>query len=270
MAIDRRSDEPVYRQIARELAASIVREQFGPDGRLPTEQQLTERYGVSRITIRQAMDVLDRQNLILRRRAKGTFARKPQVRADLQQFGSFYESIAQQGFAIDTELLAFRRIRPPKRVARALRCERSLFLARKYVVEGTTLGITSIYLPPLAFGITREQAERQYTFSLLEHTLGYKIGRSDLAIRAESARGTVPAELGVRPNEAVLVMERIAYSRDDEPLEHSTIYLKAHAYQLCLSVTGPVPLRDQIRRTGDEPRNRVDLASPEKRGAGDG
>jgi DNA-binding GntR family transcriptional regulator len=65
--------EPLYRQIVKRLAADIAIGALKPNGQLPTENQLMERFGVSRATVRRAIDDLVRDGLICRHRGRGTF-----------------------------------------------------------------------------------------------------------------------------------------------------------------------------------------------------
>ncbi|HRU05146.1 MAG TPA: GntR family transcriptional regulator [Candidatus Brocadiia bacterium] len=67
------SAAPVYEQIAAHLREWTASGRLGPDQRLPPEPELAQELGVSRGTLRKALDVLERQEIILRRKGKGTF-----------------------------------------------------------------------------------------------------------------------------------------------------------------------------------------------------
>jgi GntR family transcriptional regulator, arabinose operon transcriptional repressor len=71
--IDLDSSEPSYRQMARILAEHIATHRYGPGQKMPQERELSEAYGISRVTVRNALRILETQGLINRVRGKGTF-----------------------------------------------------------------------------------------------------------------------------------------------------------------------------------------------------
>jgi len=75
----RRSDpSPMFRQIAWELERQIAQGELPPGRKLPDERHLAQRFGVSRVTIRKALGILEQDGLIIRSRAKGTFVAGPE------------------------------------------------------------------------------------------------------------------------------------------------------------------------------------------------
>src|SRR5947207_10257391 len=76
----RDSHVAMYRQLAQQLRESIERGDYQTGGKIPTEPQLSARFGVSRITARQAVDALAREGLVIRQQSKGTFVAVPLVR----------------------------------------------------------------------------------------------------------------------------------------------------------------------------------------------
>ena len=76
-AINRNSKLPLYQQIYEILRAELARGMWQPGDLLPTETDLVERFGVSRIIVRQALDMLVQDGLIYRQRGKGTFVSHP-------------------------------------------------------------------------------------------------------------------------------------------------------------------------------------------------
>jgi GntR family transcriptional regulator len=80
-SIDPTSDRPVYRQIADQLRQAIREGRYGEGDALPSETALAETYGVTRMTARQAMDVLKGEGLVRSEHGRGVFVRsRPTVR----------------------------------------------------------------------------------------------------------------------------------------------------------------------------------------------
>jgi DNA-binding GntR family transcriptional regulator len=73
MAIDPKLPIPVYFQLKTPLLEEILDGRYGPDGRLPTEHQLCERYGISRTPVTRALSELATEGVVIRHRRRGTF-----------------------------------------------------------------------------------------------------------------------------------------------------------------------------------------------------
>src|SRR5690242_8366648 len=95
--IDPESPLPLYAQLESILAAEIAAGTLSPGGRLPNEEQLVERYGVSRTTVRQTIQNLIRRGLIEIRRGKGTFVLHPKITQELTELSGFAEDMQSLG-----------------------------------------------------------------------------------------------------------------------------------------------------------------------------
>src|SRR5260370_37136211 len=91
--IDPHNALPLYAQVESILAAAIADGTFPPGSRLPNEDELVERYAVSRTTIRQTVQNLVRRGLIEIRRGKGTFVLQPRITQELTELSGFVEGM---------------------------------------------------------------------------------------------------------------------------------------------------------------------------------
>ena len=103
---------PAYLQIEEQLADRIEAGEFAPGDVLPTERELTRQLGVSRMTVRAAMDRLVQRDLIVRRQGSGTFVADPKLRQDASKLRGFFEDTVGQGVTPD---------QPPARTGRDAR-----------------------------------------------------------------------------------------------------------------------------------------------------
>ena len=117
--LTRSSPEPLYRQLAQHLESAIGRK-LTPGDRLDSEGQLADRFGVSRITVRQAIEELARKQLVVRKQGKGTFVTKPAVKHDLRRLHGLLASLFAQSDAASTELLRYELATPPPNIVQAL------------------------------------------------------------------------------------------------------------------------------------------------------
>ncbi|THJ76072.1 GntR family transcriptional regulator [Candidatus Frankia alpina] len=160
MSALRRTSRPVYQQIADELRDAISGDGIGPDGRLPTEAELVERYGVTRGTVRQALAVLVNEGLVVSDRPRGYFVRRrrhmtyrPQqellVTDGAPAMDRFHRSVAEEGRTpsqtIDVSIVV-----PPREIATRLRLnagETAAVRRRVRSIDGEPFNINDSYYP---------------------------------------------------------------------------------------------------------------------------
>src|SRR5919204_6545624 len=96
---------PRYQEIADALRARIRDGEPATGARLDTQRQLAKRFGVTLMTLRQALEVLEREKLIERRHGLGTFVAAPSIDYDILQFRRFAADLSAQGEDVTTRLL---------------------------------------------------------------------------------------------------------------------------------------------------------------------
>jgi GntR family transcriptional regulator len=249
VTIDRDSPVALHRQIADDLAAALTGH-YRPGERLPTESALMIKYGVSRITVRQALANLTARGLLVRRQGKGTFVAGRSLRQEARQLGGFVDILTAQGFEPETRLLDFAERRAgPQIVARlGLTTEYALTFRRQYLLDGHPLALTEVWFPPaVALLIDREAAERRSSHALLAECAGLAIGHTELAIRTTILRGDQAAQLALPGGSVALVEERLTYCTAGIPREHSTLYLHPDACELQMTIEPGQTLAHAVR-----------------------
>ncbi len=103
----RSSPEPLYRQLAERLQREIDTGVLAPGSKLDTESVLMARFGVSRVTVRQATAVLHKHGKVVAKRGKGTFVLGRVLQHDLDALQGFYDALRSQGIEPQTRLLEF-------------------------------------------------------------------------------------------------------------------------------------------------------------------
>lgn len=242
--------EALYEQLADDLAHRIESGEYGLRERLPSEFELVDRYHLSRVTVRQALALLEKRGLVVRRRGVGTFVARAKLRQDLSEpLTGFYDALIAQGLSPHVTLLDFRPVTPDAQVATKLQQTSAMLAMRLYRLEGTPLAVTYVHMHPAVAALSRDEVAANPTYRILENILGYKIDRADLTIRADAA-GQGPArllELGAA--EPVLILDRTSFATSGEPLEHTVCYLRSDAYEFGLTLRGAVPFSSGFRHT---------------------
>ena len=236
--IKRDDATPLYEQLVRIIAGKISGGQLAAGKRLPTELDLAKDYAISRETVRQAIGILERRGLVVRRRAKGTFVATQRVSQDLAQLRSFRGGLIDRGVVPEMELLEFRLAEPPKEFAAAFAEPEVMRLLRRYVVKRKPLAIADIYLHPMAKAISWEIAERHDTYAIFGEFLRMPVARAAATIRADVAGRTMGRLLDLRPSDAVLVLIQTHYATSGEVLVRSALYVRADSYELHIDMLG--------------------------------
>src|SRR5690242_5439523 len=110
--LDRRSPVPVYIQISDAIRERIEAGELRPDAVLPSSQLLCEKLGITRMTLRQAYAVLEREGLIDAQRGRGTFVRKSHIDRTLSRMVGFSEEMRACGKKPSSRMLGFDRTEP--------------------------------------------------------------------------------------------------------------------------------------------------------------
>ncbi len=241
VTLDRASPVPLYFQVAQALEKAIADGALPPGTRLDNEVQLAEELGMSRPTMRRAMQYLVDKGVLVRRRGVGTRVVQPKVRRPLA-LSSLYEDLTDTGQAPTTTVLSLDMEPAPPQVAEALRVtpeEPVIVLVRLRSAAGTPIARMCNYLPTTIPGITealeRAALERQGLYQLIRG-LGVHLHAADQVIGARIATAD-EARLLLEPRgAAVLTMQRTAYDDHGRPVEYGTHLYAASRYSFALSM----------------------------------
>ena len=235
-SILRDSSTSLYEQIAHQLLEEIQRGDYEPSGKLPSEAQLGERFGVSRVTVRLAVGKLSDDGVVERKQGKGTFVAAKQVRHGLDALRSFHEALLLQGLQPSMRVLSHA-LMPVPETMRGLfeAADDCLLLERLHFVDDEPIALGRSYLPEALADVAWSEVEHQPIYSILESITGLAVTRADLAIRAQEADKSLAKALQVKRGAALLVMERTSYFADGRCCDRTTFYIRPERYAFILS-----------------------------------
>ena len=216
---------PLYRQIKALLTAGLRTGEWKPGELIPSEKELSVRFGVSQGTVRKAVDELAAENLLVRRQGRGTFVASHQEARAQFRFLRLRPDDPGDVQAMDSRVLECRRMRAPVEIARALelRSGETVLLIRRLLSFGDEPAVLDeIWVPGAAFrGLTFERlsAYRGPLYALFESEFGTRMIRATERVRAVAAGPAVAAELKVEAGEPLLLVERVTCTYEDRPVE---------------------------------------------------
>ncbi len=220
-----------YVYVARELRRSITDGVYAPGDKLPTIPQLCAVYGVSKITIKRAMDELELQGLIARRRGSGTFVKgmpsgpqnvdRTQCWTRLAGFTAEHESRGQR---VSILVRSFDATEPDSGIAQELclepdelcyRVERTLF------ADGIPLQDQTLYIPMRIAPVLLQRHAESSIYRYLEEELGLNLASAHRRVVAANAGAEVAKRLQIGVGDAVLRINQVTYLDDGRPCEKS-------------------------------------------------
>lgn len=203
---------PLYRQLYQRLRARIDVGEDAPGDALPTEAALMETYGVSRITVRAALDQLVRDGLIERQRGRGTFVRA-EAGAPRSCVTSFTDQMLALGREPSTELLRLETLSPGERAERELPFEPAqdvVVIDRLRSVDGEVAGLVRTFLPSeqvpqLERAHFARTGRGQSLLHVLEHVCGIVLEQGAETSQPVALDASVARVLGVPAGSAAIL-----------------------------------------------------------------
>lgn len=213
--VDSKDDRPLYVQVYSDMLGRIQKKEWAKGFRLPTELNLCESYGVSRITIRLAMQQLVDKGYIVRKQGKGTFVSEPHVEQRLDTFYSFGEN----GENAKSKVLKLAVVRANKRIADNLEVEEEqevYQLERIRYFGDTPFAYENSYLP-YVYGRKLSSAiiEELGLYKSLETLYGIIPQCAIETFEAVNIRKKEAGYLQISDNQAVMKIDRIAKSGEE-------------------------------------------------------
>ena len=233
----RKNVTSMYEQIATQLREEALAGAFEPSGKLPSESELTTRFGVSRVTVRLALGRLEESGVVERKQGKGTYVAGKQVRHALDALRSFHDSLLMQGLKPQMKLLTLERIPVPEDLATRFgkKTRHCTLLRRLHLVEGVPIALGTSYLPAKVADMGWSEAEGQPNYSILKNLDGRGVARADVAVGAQLAGRDEAKLLEVKVGSAILVMKRTSSFANGACCDYSIFHIRPERYEFVAS-----------------------------------
>jgi GntR family transcriptional regulator len=230
-ALDRGSPVPLYYQLAQQLESAIEHGVLAPGNLLGNEIDLSTRLGLSRPTVRQAIQSLVDKGLLVRRRGVGTQVVHSQVKRPLE-LSSLYDDLEAAGQGPTTQVVRNEREPAAPDVAAALGIAEGgevIVLERLRLTHGHPVALLCNYLPATLLDLDGERLESTGLYRMMR-TAGITLHSARQTIGARSATAEEAARLDEEEGAALLTMQRTAYDDTGRPVEYGTHIYRASRY----------------------------------------
>jgi GntR family transcriptional regulator len=227
---------PKHQQL-RNILAELATTQLEPGDMLPSERQLCTDYGVSRITVREALGQLVSEGLLVRTQGKGTFVAHRPARSRLH-IASFHEDMRRMGLEPSTVVLAAAPVVPPAQTLARLRLapgSPAYHVRRLRLADRVPMSVDDAwYNAELLPGLDQRDLQASLYDTLARH-YGRPIDHAEQTVSAALAGEEMGRLLGIPGSGPVLRFDRVSYSRG-EAVEHARSWYRADRYELSMDL----------------------------------
>jgi GntR family transcriptional regulator len=228
---------PLYSVIEQDLVQRIWRGELGHNEAIPTEQKLCEIYGVSRITVRRAVERLVAARMLYRRRGVGTFVNPREADGRSLHLTGHISDVLTFDRKLSARIVRRGPTAPPPAIRSAFGLKGSELL---YAIEavnsldGKPYAVTRSFFPHSLASVAPKIRMRAGKTSIryIEDLTGVQVNSGQQSIEATSAAAEIAAQLGIKPGTAILKAVRVYFADGPHPIEAVEVHYHPQRYRV--------------------------------------
>jgi len=217
------SPVPIYYQLKEILLEGICDGKWRLGEMLPSENQICKIYGVSRNTVQRALDELEKDGVLTRKQGIGTFLKEPKIEQAVSHFYSFSDAVAAQGKTHTAVVLQQEIVGATAKQAKALSMktgESVVAITRLRMADGEPFVLETSYIPAkIVPGIEKENFEKKSLYKTMTNNYGIYVTKAKEVFEPVLVGNSDSRLLKVDEGSPAMLIERVAYSSGDEPVE---------------------------------------------------
>ncbi len=242
MKIEREDPVPLYYRLAGIIKKKILDSEFAVGNAIPTEAELQREYGVSRPTIRKAIELLIKQGFLVRERNYTPYVAQAKLTHPVGTISSFTEDMLAKGITPGTRLISLCYTRPPEIVVRYLKVsnhEETVFLKRVRLANNEPILISNSYIPKkLVPDLVEKGLSRESLYQILERDYGITLFETDETIQAVSAEKEEAKLLDIKVGSPLLLVHRLVRDKDGVCVEYNSSVFRGDRFKYHKILTG--------------------------------
>lgn len=223
-----RANTPLYLQVESTLKEMIEESVYSTGEQIPSERELSEQLGVSRMTVRKAVENLTRHGFLERRSTNGTYVRQPKVRRHVGKDVAvgLTQLLAEEGSVAGSKLLRFEEMRAPLKVAEKLNIhvgERLIMLQRLRTLNGQPFCVETSFLPrDIVPDLSRADLETSAAslYSILLGRYKIRLSHNNETLKLSYATSEEAYLLSLKEGDPVLLLRVVVLDENDRAVEY--------------------------------------------------
>lgn len=226
---------PLYIQLHNIFHEQIKNGVLLPGDQLPSERELSERFKMSRMTVRQALNQLVTKGLLSRIQGKGTFVAQPKITQMLWKLTSFTEDMISRNLKPGSKVIEKETIYADRKLAEVFDLDpldlRLVKFRRLRTADGEPIAIETTHLDYHKFSDILEKDLSGSLYELLRNDYNISFGKASQSIEAGEARPLEARLLQIHEKSPMLIIERVSYNHQDEVIEFVSSCYRADKYK---------------------------------------
>jgi len=238
--VDKTSRVPLYLQLMEKLIDKITQQEYLVDEQLPAERELCEIYSLSRITVRQALQELEREGYIYKLHGKGTFVASKSYNQKLVKLYSFTEEMNKIGKVPTTKVVSFKKITVDERLAlkMGLKAYDDVYqVTRIRLADGEPLMYETSFIPDKIFpDLTERELIDKPMYDIFSDQYDIGVTRATESFRATTIRREEAKHLQTVEDKPAMLVKRYAY-HENSLIEYTVSVARGDKFNYTVELT---------------------------------
>ena len=221
---------PLYLQVKEKILEDI-KLNYKVNDIIPAEGQLEQMYQVSRITIRKAIEVLEKENVVVKKQGKGTFVSEKKVLYDANSIGSLTQRLSKQKHLLTTQSILFEIIEGEHFVKDFLNCSTLLCIKRVRLLDEVPFALMTNYFDVKTVPDIDKKLNLESLYSFLKEEYNIEFQNAEEIVEAIAANKEDAQKLNIEVGSPLLSLKRFSYDQHNKPIEYSNLIIKGDMYK---------------------------------------
>lgn len=240
--IDKMSVIPLYHQIEQDIKDKIKTNYYPVNEPIPSEIELIEQYNVSRMTVRLAIEELEKEGYVKKIQGKGTYVIKRKLTQELNTITSWSETLREQGMYPDVKILEIIELEASAEMAKKMSLKpksKLYFIKRLKSVDNEPIGISQIYIvADIVPGIINDPLIKDSVYQVMESKYCIELAVASEVVEARGASKEEAALMKVEIGTPLITVKRLTSDAFGNTIELSEITSRADRYSYKVTLRG--------------------------------
>ena len=224
-----RNGVSLYIQLKNALLNDI-RENYHTGDLIPSETIIENRYKVSRITVRRAIDELVKEGMLEKKQGLGTFIKEKKILYHANHIGSLSQRLLQQSHMLKTKTIEYKVVSDAKEND-LLKCNKLLCIQRFRILDSVPFAIMKNYIDIDKVPNLEENFNIESLYKYYEQVYNITFYNAQESVEAVLSSAQQSKILGIKEGSALLSLKRLSFDNKDNPIEYSNIKIKSDMYK---------------------------------------
>lgn len=223
---------PLYLQLKEKILEDI-KLNYKVNDIIPAEGKLEQKYKVSRITVRKAIEELEKDSIVIKKQGKGTFVKEQKILYDANSIGSLTQRLSKQKHLLTTKSISFEIIEAEEDhfVKEMLGCEKLLSIKRTRLLDEVPFALMFNYFDVNTVPDIDKKLNLESLYAFLKEEYNIEFHNAEEIVEAIIANKDDSKKLSIEEGSPLLSLKRLSYDQNNKPIEYSNLIIRGDMYK---------------------------------------